>query len=74
MNQIQDSRIVMVTYTCRICSEMKKCRCPTECATEQISTLFSLYSKRRKVFFSWNIIQNFWEYNNQVSISIRHIK
>ena len=36
LKMIQDSRTLMVTYTYRICSEMKKWRFPAECATEQI--------------------------------------
>jgi len=32
---IQDSRTILVTSTYRMCSEMKKWRCPVECATEQ---------------------------------------
>jgi len=33
--KIHGSRIVSITYTYRICSEIKKCRCPAECAIEQ---------------------------------------
>lgn len=34
--KIQDSRIKIFAYTCRMCSEMmKKCRCPTECTKER---------------------------------------
>jgi len=56
MTKIQDSRTLMVTYTYRMCSEMKKWRCPAECATEQIQitrdsnvyTIYNLYSKRSR--------------------------
>jgi len=66
-------RTLMVTYTYRMCSEMKKWR------TEQIEisresnihTIYSLYSKRSRFLgcFKKYIIQFLLEYNNQVGIS-----
>jgi len=55
----------MVTYTYRTCDEVKKWRCPAECATEQykyhkchklkgknqnIHTIYNLYSKKGTFF------------------------
>jgi len=34
----QDSRTLFVTYTYRMCSEVKRWRCPEECAKEQYNT------------------------------------
>jgi len=65
IGKIQDSSSLIVTYTYKMCNEMKKWQCPVECATEQytitnitnsreiirISTLFRVFTAKRAALF-----------------------